>query len=239
MKALGLALMGGLLIVAGGYWWSSRPAETLSFENPRDFALAPLPETSEAKADSRSNESATTPGVPSDQVPPADLSPGVPSATPPALEIHDRQVNFGFRVPPTPRSIDTLVFHSAYFTGQGQVFDLELLLRQYEALGTTPHYLIDREGKIIQLVRESHIAYHVGQSKLPDGRTNGNDVSIGIELMGTEESGFTEKQYASLNRLVADIKTRWSIRNMVAHSDISTAPERKTDPWKFDWKQVK
>ena len=139
------------------------------------------------------------------------------------------------------RSIDTIVIHSTYnaLDGEsGDVFDTGRVIEEYRQAGVSPHYLVARDGTVYQLVREWNVAWHAGVSKMPgkNGRTNVNDFSIGIEMIGTKTSGYTDKQYAGLKKLIADIKSRHTIKYVVGHDDI--APGRKTDPWEFDWKKL-
>ncbi len=72
---------------------------------------------------------------------------------------------------------------------------------------------------------------------MPDGRKDVNNFSIGIEIMNTEETNYTKAQYEAVNTLVATLKKKYAIKNIVGHADI--APDRKSDPWNFDWKKLK
>lgn len=134
------------------------------------------------------------------------------------------------------RKIDTIVVHSSYDALGGDVYDVEGILKEYKQYGVAAHYLIDREGTVWQLVAEKNIAYHAGQSSVPDGRTSVNNFSIGIELANTEKDNYTDAQYSSLNSLIAEIKNKYSIKYVLGHSEI--APGRKTDPWGMDWSKV-
>lgn len=134
------------------------------------------------------------------------------------------------------RKIDTIVIHSSYDALGGDVYDVEGILKEYKQYGVSAHYLIDREGIVWQLVAEKNIAYHAGQSKVPDGRTSVNNFSIGIELANTEKDNYTDAQYTSLNRLIGDLKKKYSIKYVLGHSEI--APGRKTDPWNIEWGKV-
>ncbi|MCI5150640.1 MAG: hypothetical protein D3916_14860, partial [Candidatus Electrothrix sp. MAN1_4] len=81
---------------------------------------------------------------------------------------------------------------------------------------------------------EDKKAWHAGISTMPeDGREVVNDFSIGIELIGTEETDFTEAQYKALALLTKEILSRHPLQYIYGHCDI--APGRKTDPWGFDW----
>lgn len=105
--------------------------------------------------------------------------------------------------------------------------------------GVSAHYVLDREGIIHELVPPDKLAFHAGKSKMPapdDGRESVNNFSIGIELLGTETSGFTEAQYQSLQWLIGNLKQTYPIKNLLGHSQI--APGRKTDPHHFDWSRI-
>lgn len=109
-------------------------------------------------------------------------------------------------------------------------------------LTVSSHFLIERDGTLIQFVPVSKRAWHAGESVCL-GKTKVNDFSIGIELEGldTDSDGFTELQYNELNELVGVLKCAYpSIKpnNIFAHSDI--APGRKPDPGPyFNWQRLK
>ena len=71
---------------------------------------------------------------------------------------------------------------------------------------------------------------------MPDGRTNANAFSIGIEIMNTKEDKFTSSQYSALNNLISTIKSNYTIKYTLGHDEI--APNRKSDPWNIDWDKV-
>ena len=105
------------------------------------------------------------------------------------------------------------------------------------------HYLIGRDGRIINLVNESYRAWHAGVSYWR-GVKNLNNCSIGIELENPgHEFGyksFTKKQMLSLIYLCKKIKKKYNIDPdwVLGHSDIS--PKRKKDTGnKFDWKTIR
>ncbi|HSB48452.1 MAG TPA: 1,6-anhydro-N-acetylmuramyl-L-alanine amidase AmpD [Burkholderiales bacterium] len=95
------------------------------------------------------------------------------------------------------------------------------------------HFLIRRDGRLVQFVPCGLRAWHAGESSWK-GRAQCNDYSVGVELEGTGEAPFTAAQYRQLARLTHALKARYPIRDIVGHSDI--APGRKTDPGPyFDW----
>jgi AmpD protein len=95
------------------------------------------------------------------------------------------------------------------------------------------HFLIRRDGELIQLVACCNRAWHAGVSSWK-GRERCNDFSIGVELEGTDELPYTDAQYQRLSDLTAVLRRRYPIADVVGHADI--APGRKTDPGQaFDW----
>ena len=152
-------------------------------------------------------------------------------------DIVDRLMSTGFAVPAKARTIDTIVLHSSYNSLGGDPYTVGKLVEIYESYGVSAHYLIDRGGKIYRLVGDQNIAYHAGASKMPDGRKNVNDFSVGIEIMNQEDTEYTKAQYEAVNTLVGTLKKKYGIKYVVGHGDI--APDRKTDPWNFDLKKLK
>lgn len=106
------------------------------------------------------------------------------------------------------------------------------------ARNVSAHYLIGRDGKIIQLVDERARAWHVGESKW-GADTDLNSASLGIELDNNGREPFSEIQISALLRLLADIRERYHIpvANFLGHADV--APRRKVDPSRhFPWKTL-
>jgi hypothetical protein len=134
------------------------------------------------------------------------------------------------------RKIDTIVVHSSYDALGDEPYDMRGLINEYKQYGVAAHYLIDRSGVIYQLVADKNIAYHAGESKVPDGRTGVNNFSVGIELMNTEKDSYTSAQYSALNSLIAKLKKNYKIKYVLGHKDI--APGRKTDPWGMNWDKI-
>lgn len=106
-----------------------------------------------------------------------------------------------------------------------------------KGLRVSAHFLIRRDGELIQFVSCDRRAWHAGLSSW-HGRERCNDFSVGIELEGTDDAPFTEAQYDRLNALLGVLYRRYPITDVVGHSDI--APGRKTDPGPyFDWERVR
>ncbi len=100
------------------------------------------------------------------------------------------------------------------------------------------HYLIGRDGRLIQLVDEAARAWHAGESHW-GGMSDLNSASIGIELDNTGDEPFAEPQIVALLALLADLRERYRIpaANVLAHGDV--APTRKVDPSRlFPWRRL-
>lgn len=148
------------------------------------------------------------------------------------LNIIDKTVSFGMRTAQL-RNINTIIVHSVYNASGGDIYDIDLVIKEFSHYGVSSHYVIGRDGTIYQLVKEKNVSFHAGKSSLPDGRSGVNSCSIGIELLDSTGSSPTELQIQSLTLLVKDIQKRYPIKYVLRHSDI--APGRKTDPWNMDW----
>ena len=104
---------------------------------------------------------------------------------------------------------------------------------QLKGLRVSAHFLIRRNGEIIQFVPCGKRAWHAGISSW-QGRSGCNDFSIGVELEGGGHVTFSDRQYAALVRLTRRLQRACPIRAIVGHDAI--APGRKTDPGPcFDW----
>jgi N-acetylmuramoyl-L-alanine amidase len=100
------------------------------------------------------------------------------------------------------------------------------------------HYVIGRDGEIVQMLHDHFRAWHAGSGKWGN-TTDLNSASIGIELDNDGFSYFPEAQINSLLKLLAVLKEKHNIptANFIGHADI--APTRKVDPSPhFPWKTL-
>lgn len=103
-------------------------------------------------------------------------------------------------------------------------------------LRVSSHFLIRRDGELLQFVPLEARAWHAGASRWR-GRERCNDFSVGIELEGTDDSPFAPAQYRRLAALLGTLQRRLPLRELAGHSDI--APGRKSDPGSgFDWMRL-
>lgn len=103
-------------------------------------------------------------------------------------------------------------------------------------LRVSAHFLIRRDGELLQFVATVDRAWHAGVSMFA-GRTACNDFSVGIELEGCDDEAYADVQYSRLVALTRALQAVYpgiTAARIVGHADI--APGRKTDPGPhFDW----
>ena len=136
------------------------------------------------------------------------------------------------------KTIKHVIFH---YTGmQSEIVSIKRLKNPSSKVSC--HYLINKKGKITQLVKENYIAWHAGKSKWRKF-TNLNKNSVGIELVNKGHShgyeNFPKLQIRSLIYLCKKLKKKYGLKNkdFLGHSDI--APLRKSDPGeKFPWRKL-
>lgn len=109
-----------------------------------------------------------------------------------------------------------------------------------ESAKVSCHYVIDEEGKLYQLVKDTQVAWHAGLSAWGED-VSLNKYSIGIELShsGDLSKPYTDKQYKTLTKLLDVLISVHGValNHVLGHSDI--APDRKNDPGpQFDWQHL-
>ncbi len=108
---------------------------------------------------------------------------------------------------------------------------------QLRPLRVSAHFVIQRDGSLVQFVSANDRAWHAGVSSF-HGRERCNDFSIGIELEGTDFEPFTDLQYEVLAALTDALRRHYPLTDVAGHEHI--APGRKTDPGPlFDWERFR
>ena len=104
-------------------------------------------------------------------------------------------------------------------------------------LTVSSHFLIRRDGPLVQFVSCDDRAWHAGASHWR-GRDDCNDFSVGIELEGLEGEPFEDAQYPVLAGLLGSLALRYPIAAVAGHEHV--APGRKNDPGAgFDWARLR
>ena len=147
---------------------------------------------------------------------------------------------------PLGQAIDLLVIHNislppGEFGGEAiaELFLNRLncnahpIFEQLRSMKVSAHFLIRRDGRLVQFVSVNRRAWHAGVSSYR-GRQSCNDFSIGVEVEGTDADPFTLPQYDTLVSLTVALCRCYPLSAVTGHQHI--APGRKTDPGPcFDW----
>lgn len=108
--------------------------------------------------------------------------------------------------------------------------------REVHRLRVSAHFLIRRDGELVQFVAATRRAWHAGVSCWR-GRERCNDFAIGIEVEGSDDDDFTGDQYVRLAALLGVLRRRFAVEAVVGHADIAAG--RKSDPGpRFDWRRL-
>ncbi|MEY2840836.1 MAG: hypothetical protein RJB60_3135 [Pseudomonadota bacterium] len=105
--------------------------------------------------------------------------------------------------------------------------------KQIRGLEVSSHFVIRRDGEVVQFVSVLERAWHAGASSWR-GLSNCNHHSVGIELEGLEGETFEPLQYKALVQLIWALNQAWPLHLIAGHEHI--APGRKADPGPgFEW----
>lgn len=151
-----------------------------------------------------------------------------------------------FHQRPIGMDIDTIVWHHT-----GGAFKASLDWLRNPNSGASTGYLVAKTGDVCQLVSDSNAAWHAGYSRMPDGRENVNNFSIGIELenLGNGRDAYPVPQINSLVDLLKWLVYRYDIKRSghVSHELIrslwnlhhpNNQAGKKSDPAGLDIQRV-
>jgi AmpD protein len=115
-------------------------------------------------------------------------------------------------------------------------WDAHPYYQQIRGLEVSAHFLVRRDGELLQFVSCDARAWHAGASSWR-GCADCNDFSIGIELEGLEGERFEAAQYRALAGVIGALMQRYPIDAVVGHEHV--APGRKNDPGAgFEWPRL-
>ncbi len=100
------------------------------------------------------------------------------------------------------KTTEYIILHTTEGSGRGS---LEKLRRYGEA-----HYMLDTDGKVYRIIERDRVAFHAGRS-MWNGRTNLDNISIGIEVVGYHNKPMTAAQTAALRELLRQLKAIYNI----------------------------
>jgi N-acetylmuramoyl-L-alanine amidase len=93
------------------------------------------------------------------------------------------------------------------------------------------HYFVTTSGHVYRIIDRNRIAAHTGRS-MWEGRSNLDNSSIGIEVVGTCDRDITPAQYDALAELLRQLKNLYRIedRNVLTHSMVAYGRPNRFHP---------
>jgi len=94
------------------------------------------------------------------------------------------------------------------------------------------HYFVHRDGRVVRLLDRSRVATHAGRS-MWGGRTELDEVSLGIEVSGYHEKEPTAAQYAALRELLRQLQSLYDIADddVLTHSMVAYGAPNRFHPY--------
>lgn len=207
----------------------------MEYQNEKQFNALPPAETMAVEAPKKEEEKNLEKVQEEEKkAAPREEQPEAPDVAPKGFSIKSNLVSFGYESA-SGRDINTIVLHSSHGVN-GDPYDVKDVINLWKSYGVAPHYMIARDGTVYSLVADKNIAYHAGDSKMPDGRSGVNNFSIGVEILNTKTDEYTSAQYQATRDLISYLKQKYGKMTVVGHDAI--APGRKTDPWNFNWNKI-
>ncbi|MFG3494712.1 N-acetylmuramoyl-L-alanine amidase [Streptomyces sp. NPDC047928] len=129
---------------------------------------------------------------------------------------------------PDDYTVDRIVIHVV----QGS-FATALRVFKNPGHGAAAHYVVGKDGRIAQMIRELDVAFHAGNRDM-------NERSVGIEHEGFVDrpQDFTAAMYASSARLAADVCARYGIpvdrEHIIGHVEVEGTDHTDPGPH-WDW----
>ncbi len=134
---------------------------------------------------------------------------------------------------PPGMTVDTVVLHATTFGSMEE--SVAFFLAPTTEVST--HFVVGRDGAVVQLVPVEKRAWHAGKSRL-QGVEHVNDFSVGIELVNRNDGvePYPEVQVQAAAGIVRLLRSRYAIPDdrIVSHAEVATPPGRKTDPIGLD-----
>ena len=170
---------------------------------------------------------------------------------------------------PADAAVDHIVLHfcSDVIQHPDHPYDIDRITEIFSKAPASANYLIARDGTVYRLVPEERTAWHAGGGHLPWApmikQMNGRSIGIEMFAVGSENDmklfgmkdydawvkkhpqwvGFSDQQYASLAKLIAQIESRHpqithDRFHVIGHEEWA-GRGRRTDPGElFDWTKI-
>jgi N-acetylmuramoyl-L-alanine amidase len=110
-----------------------------------------------------------------------------------------------------------------------------------QASQVSAHYVVGRDGHIVQMVDDTGRAWHAGVSEL-EGVKNVNNFSVGIEIVNLNDGKdpYTDAQYEAVAAIIRHVRDQYPVPDsrIVSHEFVARPKGRKNDPKGFDFPRL-
>lgn len=138
---------------------------------------------------------------------------------------------------PPGQAIDTVIVHATVIDSLAETVFWFLT----PASRVSAHYVVGRDGAIVQMVPDTDRAWHAGVSEL-EGTRGVNSRSIGIEMVNRDDGvdPYPDAQYAAVAAIIRHVRSRYQVpeSRIVSHAFIARPVGRKNDPLGFDFQRL-
>ncbi len=161
----------------------------------------------------------------------AEMPPPMPLAYDfiPSPNYDDRPVN---------TTVSCIVLHSTVVNSMEGTIDTFLPA----AAKVSAHFIVGRNGRVVQMVPIEKRAWHAGVSVL-EGAEKVNDYSVGIEMVNLNDGidPYPDAQIRSVAGIIRFVRSRYYVPDsrIVSHAQVALPPGRKSDPAGFDFERVR
>ncbi|MEO7717621.1 MAG: N-acetylmuramoyl-L-alanine amidase [Capsulimonas sp.] len=135
-------------------------------------------------------------------------------------------------------NIDCVVVHST----AGTRFDSAVTIFQSPKSRVSAHYIVGKDGRVVQMVPIGMQSWHAGISSL-DGAPRVNAYSVGIEMVNRNDGTdpYPDVQYKAVAGIIRRLRTVCDIPDsrIVSHAQIALPKGRKSDPRSFDFAKLR
>lgn len=158
--------------------------------------------------------------------------------TPPMPLAYEYIASPNFNERPANTPITAVVLHSTVEpTTEGTI---NIFLNP--ASQVSAHFVVGRDGRVVQMVPLEKRAWHAGVSTL-DGQGDLNNYSVGIEMVNLNDGKdpYPDAQVQAVAGIIRFLRAHYTITDdhIVSHAQIALPAGRKTDPAGFDFTRIR
>lgn len=138
---------------------------------------------------------------------------------------------------PNPEDVSCIVLHSTVIPTTEDTVKVFLDPKRE----VSAHFVVGKDGQVIQMVPVQKRAWHAGESILED-RPRVNEFSVGIEMVNLNDGidPYPDAQIHAVAGIIRFLRSRYEIPDsrIVSHEKIALPAGRKSDPANFDFARL-